>query len=151
MNEESLITWISKILKPYILGRRLESGAENSPALLILDNCPSHKTERVQTALSEIPNLKVIFLPPNATHLLQPLDLFYFMQLKFNYQQSRRHNNMKPFTEKLLRIQESINRCNSGYLVGLSWSAMGIFYNFATKECCFNFNKVKEIIFSQPE
>ena len=151
MNEEAMIIWILEVLKPYIISRRTESGIINSPALLILDNCPTHKTERVQAAFNEIPNLNVIFLPPNATHLLQPLDLFFFIQLKLNYQQSRRHKNMKPFTEKLLRIQESVFRCSSGYIIGLSWNAMGIIYNFSNKNAAFNFTKVKEIILSQPE
>ena len=38
--------------------------------LLIIDNAPSHPD------LSEIcPNVKVIFLPPNTTSLLQPMDM----------------------------------------------------------------------------
>ena len=151
MTEDGMICWIRTILKPYVEKRRAKIKKPNSPTILIMDNCPSHRTERVQNAFNEIQNLFVLFLPPNSTHLLQPLDLFYFVQLKENYQQTRRHKNLSKYTEKILRIEEATNRCNSSYNVGLSWKAMGLVFNHETNSVGFNTMKINEIINSQPE
>lgn len=52
--------------------------------LLLLDNCPSHKIDGL--ALSHV---DVLFLPPNTTSKLQPMDAGIIMSFKRHY---RRHH-----------------------------------------------------------
>lgn len=54
--------------------------------LLILDNCPAHKTS------DKYRNIKILFLPPNTMGILQPMDLGnikafknYFERYKFDF------------------------------------------------------------------
>ena len=49
----------------------------NQPVLLLLDNCPSHITEGLTLS-----NTEVLFLPPNTTSTLQPIDAGVIMSFK---------------------------------------------------------------------
>lgn len=48
-------------------------------ALLLIDNAPGHPTDL------EHPNVKVVFLPPNTTSLIQPLDQGIIRSFKAHY------------------------------------------------------------------
>ena len=50
------------------------------PALLILDNCPSHVAEGVSLS-----NTEILFLPPNTTAKIQPMDAGIIMSFKKHY------------------------------------------------------------------
>lgn len=54
---------------------------QDSPKALIGDNLSSHISLEV-LRLYEENNVKFIALPPNATHLLQPLGSLFFVALK---------------------------------------------------------------------
>lgn len=67
--------------------------------LLIMDNCPSHPTYLSKE------NVEVVFLPPNTTSLLQPLDQGIVKQFKQSYlkrtfqmifEQNEEGKNLKP-------------------------------------------------------
>lgn len=51
--------------------------------LLLLDNAPSHSSEEQLNAVHD--NFKVIYLPPNVTAALQPMDQGVIEQTKRNY------------------------------------------------------------------
>ena len=62
--------------------RAIQKDHLNRRRYLFMDNCSGHKiTESTQQALHEIIT-SVLFLPPNATHLCQPLDSFVIQKLK---------------------------------------------------------------------
>jgi len=50
---------------------------------LILDNAPSHLSEDKLNFVNE--NFKILFLPPNVTVILQPMDQGIIEQTKQNY------------------------------------------------------------------
>jgi len=53
-----------------------------APAILIIDNCSSHvESEETHTIALDY-GIKIVPLPPNATHLLQPLDVAVFRSFK---------------------------------------------------------------------
>jgi len=61
--------WFSNYFSPFISKYNREQNLDNK-ALLILDNAASHSID-----LSDVsPNIEVIFLPPNTTSILQPMD-----------------------------------------------------------------------------
>lgn len=51
------------------------------PLVLILDGCASHYSAKVVDTAAHL-SIMLVFLPPNATHLLQPLDVAVFATLK---------------------------------------------------------------------
>lgn len=52
---------------------------ENKKVLLLLDNCPAHPK------IDSLQNIKLVFLPPNSTSILQPLDQGVIRSLKCKY------------------------------------------------------------------
>ena len=71
-----LISWDEKLMRR---GRRI---------LLLCDNCPSH------VAVSCLSNIKVVFLPPNTTSILQPCDQGIIQAIKRITGQSYWPNNL---------------------------------------------------------
>lgn len=54
---------------------------ESHHHILLLDNCGAHKHPGAEAKLA-IHNVHVVYLPPNSTHFLQPLDVLVFGPLK---------------------------------------------------------------------
>ncbi|XP_040358278.1 tigger transposable element-derived protein 6 [Ixodes scapularis] len=73
--------WMTSALFEEFL-RYLDSrmGSQNRKALLFIDNCPAHPKE-----LSFLRNVRVEYLPPNATSHLQPLDAGIIKNVKHFY------------------------------------------------------------------
>ena len=57
--------------------------ARDRKAILLVDNCPAHKTSR------EYSHVKVVFLPANTTPILQPCDQGIIRAFKAHYQSRR--------------------------------------------------------------
>jgi hypothetical protein len=64
--------------------------------LLVLDNCGPHKTPAVEQAFI-LAGWKVMFFPPNMTHLLQPMDLVVNSVVKSAMRKRRIGHLMKYF------------------------------------------------------
>jgi hypothetical protein len=47
--------------------------------LLLVDNCPAHPH------IQDLSNIKLVFLPPNATSVLQPMDIGIIKRFKGYY------------------------------------------------------------------
>lgn len=72
--------WMSReLFTKWIVRVNNEMADKNRKILLILDNCSAHL---VDTRLS---NIRVEFLPPNCTSILQPLDLGIIKNVKVHY------------------------------------------------------------------
>ena len=68
--------WMQSVLIPFV-----KTLPQDEPKVLIGDNLSSHiSLELVQ--LCEANQIRMVFLPPNSTHLLQPLDVGLFAPLK---------------------------------------------------------------------
>ncbi|GFU62213.1 uncharacterized protein TNCV_2474441 [Trichonephila clavipes] len=71
-------------------------------AILLIDNAPSHPgTEELSSG-----EIKAIFLPPNVTPLLQPMDQFVLQKLKQIY-----HNQPENDVTSLLQQVQTIPGC----------------------------------------
>lgn len=68
-----------------MLQKQIEEG-RNEKVLLILDNAPSHPSEDQLNSIHE--NFKVIYLPPNVTAVLQPMDQGVIEQTKKIYKKN---------------------------------------------------------------
>ena len=64
-----------------------QTKAIDGPKVLLGDNCGIHMNPEV-FKLSQEHNVHFLFLPPNATHLLQPLDVAVFAPLKKHWGES---------------------------------------------------------------
>ncbi|XP_065642657.1 jerky protein homolog-like [Hydra vulgaris] len=68
--------WMQTLVVPYF--RHVDN---NTPKLLIGDNLACHLSIDV-IEICETNNIRMVFLPPNSTHLLQPLDLAVYGPMK---------------------------------------------------------------------
>jgi hypothetical protein len=83
-NEETTLRYLEKIFVPYIEKTKLELGlGERQKSLLLWDVFKAHHTQPVLEKLLK-DNIEVIFIPPNCTSELQPLDLSVNKPLKDN-------------------------------------------------------------------
>ena len=65
--------WINKVFGPSVL-KYLSAMDLPLRALLIMDNAPSHPPSLQDDLIEELKFIKIHFLPPNTTPLLQPMD-----------------------------------------------------------------------------
>ena len=75
-DEDIFVDWFKQIFIPYV-----KALPADEPKVLIGDNLSSHVSFEV-IDLCVQNNVRMCFLPPNATHLLQPLDVGCFAPLK---------------------------------------------------------------------
>lgn len=71
--------WFFSIAVPYF--QKFDDG---TPKVLIGDNLSSHISLRVINQCQKL-NIRFVLLPPNSTHLCQPLDAAYFRPLKMKW------------------------------------------------------------------
>ena len=71
------VEWINEVFGPAVKKYLLE---KNLPlkVLLVMDNAPAHPSGLEDDLLEEFEFIKVKFLPPNTTPLLQPMDQHHF-------------------------------------------------------------------------
>ncbi|XKL67637.1 hypothetical protein PGB90_003128 [Kerria lacca] len=125
-DEETFTDWFNKLLLPYL--KKLDE-----KKVMIGDNLASHITFSI-TKKCEQNNIRFVLLPPNSTHLLQPLDVAVFHLLKEAWRyvlQEFRHENKKAqfkesFPTLLKDTLTSVGaRCQANMIVG--FKATGIY------------------------
>ena len=76
-------SWMTgEILVDYLPSFNQKMRAEKRSVLLLLDNAGCHPPEKLQDKFS---NIRIIFVPPNTTSKLQPLDLGIIANFKAHY------------------------------------------------------------------
>ena len=115
-DEQSFEDWFFQVCLPY-LRRRTGKKA------IVGDNLSSHLSERVVKACKEN-NISFICLPPNSTHLTQPLDVAFFGPLKRQWRRiidewrstpsGKKHTTLPKgmFPSMLKKLVETLNTEN---------------------------------------
>ena len=80
MNSKILDDW--RIFQEFLINFNQEMFLKNRKALLILDNCSAHTSALNQLSLT---NVKIQFIRPNLTPVLQPCDLGVIRSFKSKY------------------------------------------------------------------
>lgn len=74
--------WFFNVALPHF--KKHDDKECQTPKVLIGDNLASHLSMRVLQACKEY-NIRFVFLPPNSTHICQPLDVAFFHPLKIKW------------------------------------------------------------------
>lgn len=75
--------WISaKIFSQWLIKLDKTMQSKNRKILLIIDNCSAHNN------LPQLSNIRIMYLPPHCTAVLQPLDLGVIQNAKVHYRKS---------------------------------------------------------------
>lgn len=106
MTGETFFEYIVNIFSPWLLAQKIQF-----PVILFLDGHKSHLTLTLSEFCSKN-NIIVVALCPNATHILQPLDVAVFRSLKMEWKKSVHcwrmdHNGQKLSREQFAPILET--------------------------------------------
>ncbi|XP_011858222.1 PREDICTED: uncharacterized protein LOC105555789 [Vollenhovia emeryi] len=82
MTSKSFYEYIANVFYPWLLSHKIKL-----PVILYVDGHSSHLTMPLSEFCRD-KGIEVIALPPNATHILQPLDVGFFGPLKKNWLQA---------------------------------------------------------------
>lgn len=114
--------WYDEIFIPEVKNHQKCIGKEGSKVLLFVDNAPTHPTEE----LLERGNgqFKTIFLPPNVTSLLQPMDQSVIETMKRHYRRQllRKLLVEGEDEEGVLANHKKLNLKDCAYMVAEAWS-----------------------------
>ena len=121
MTSSSFKDWYVNFFIPYVKKYCLSQNISYK-ILLIIDNAPSHPD------LSDIdPNIKMVFLPPNTTSLLQPMDMGVISIVKTNFKHLLLDIAIKTAAGsnmKFLEFLKLFNIKNAIMLFGKAWESV---------------------------
>lgn len=109
MNKDIFARWAEVCLLRTVRGIRAELDLPNEPALLFVDGHSSRHNPDLMTFFLEN-NIHVVLLPPNATQILQPLDLGPIGAFKQKFTHSRRQTRQLALPERRLYILTSARK-----------------------------------------
>lgn len=120
MSGEIFIDWFTNQFIPTVTKFRNDRNLTGK-VLLVLDNAPTHPAEEVLNEINK--NFKVIFLPPNCTALIQPMDQGVIEKLKRLYRkQLLRRLLAADDEENMISFSKKINLLDCCYMVADAWS-----------------------------
>ncbi|XP_052130730.1 jerky protein homolog-like [Frankliniella occidentalis] len=117
--------WIRNYFIPLVEQRQKTEG-RSGEILLLVDNCAAHKLVGEEADIAAIKEkVKIWFLPPNTTSLIQPMDQGIIIKLKRCFQ--------KRFLRKVLECDEGLTAFYKGYnlndcvnMVADSWGELTV-------------------------
>jgi len=121
----SFTDWFKKVLLPY--AKRC-----TGKVVIVGDNCSSHFSAEVFDLCKEN-RIEFVCLPANSTHMMQPLDVCFFSEMKKNWRaQLKEYGNQDP-TAKLLEkkefprmLKELLDSLDPGKLLPIAFAKCGI-------------------------
>lgn len=120
MNQEIFVNWFKTVFVPSAINKLKTRGKpEDSKVILLIDNCRAHPSD------SELShgNISTMFLPPNVTSLIQPMDQGIIQNLKMIY----RKNFMRQLVnaeDSLAEFQSTFTIKNAMYGLASAWNAV---------------------------
>ena len=139
INSNLFFTYLSEIIIPRILKRRIKFNLENAPALILMDNCSSHINEQINLLCLDN-NIKQITYPPHSSHLLQPLDLLLFGLAKKKQYVGTIYEGYPDVVQRVSNIINSIQRAGISNNVRSSFRRAGIEQNMDTTPATMKIN-----------
>ena len=121
MNSAIFSDWFNKEFVPGIKHHQRSNSIRNPKALLLMDNCSAHP----DALSSSDGSITCMFLPPNTTSILQPMDQGVLQGMKTRYkkkllQQVINEQNIDP-TASIQSILKKHNIKDAVYLLAQAW------------------------------
>ena len=114
------LDWFQKQFVPVVREHLLNVNLPPK-ALLLLDNCPGHPS--AEELRSDDGNIFAMFLPPNTTALIQPMDQNVIQNIKLNYRKSLLVNVLADpvHGENLIDALKAINLKDAVFSLAYCW------------------------------
>ena len=119
VDSEIFADWFHKEFVPAV--KHLSGKSLPVKALLLLDNAPAHPDESV--LISSDKSIKAVFLPPNTTALIQPMDQGVLKSLKQHYHKSllRKLLLLDEEGDSMITFVKKINVKDAIYMTAVAW------------------------------
>lgn len=123
MTRDLFIEWFKTCFIPSVK-RYLKDVNKPKKALLLLDNAPSHPSEEELNSID--PNFKVMFLPPNCTALIQPMDQNLIQNIKIRYRKLLLQNIISQENEDIVKILKNYNLKDAVINLNRAWQSISV-------------------------
>ncbi|XP_071482354.1 jerky protein homolog-like [Diadema antillarum] len=127
MNGEIFSEWFHKNFVPAVRNHQTQNGLPEK-AILLLDNTPCHP--KAADMMSDDGNIRCIFLPPNTTPLLQPMDQGILETTKRIYRKNliwkiiSSDSDSQHSTEGKVDFIKSFTLKDAVYMLAAAWDAV---------------------------
>ncbi|CAH1967063.1 unnamed protein product [Acanthoscelides obtectus] len=125
MDRKIFVDWYDNTFIPEVKKFLEQVGKQSKPVLLVLDNAPSHPDAESLTR----DGFKVIYLPPNVTSILQPMDQSVIETMKRNYRKQllrrlllKDNDDEKEKADSVIAFFKSINLKDCCYMIVEAWN-----------------------------
>lgn len=120
MNKDLFSEWFKTCFIPSVK-RHLANINKPMKALLLLDNAPSHPPEE---ELNSDPNFQVLFLPPNCTAVIQPMDQNLIQNIKVRYRKLLLQSIISQESEDVVRILKNYTLKDAVMNLNTAWQSI---------------------------
>jgi hypothetical protein len=117
--------WLDAIFLPKLKKRREKYSLQKKPAVLIADNHAAHVDAICQQSLAKA-NCLLLTLPPHSSHLLQPLDLAPFGELKKLLREVDTKFGKMEKKQVVTDLLPNLERATDSKVVGAAFRRAGI-------------------------
>ncbi|KAJ8720806.1 hypothetical protein PYW08_006271 [Mythimna loreyi] len=125
MDSTIFMEWFTETFIPSVKAHQLKNG-KREKTLLLLDNAPTHPSCDVLNEKDEF--IKVMFLPPKVTSLLQPMDQGVIETFKRYYRKELLRKLLlekeEDGEESLIRNHKKIDLKDASYMIGAAWDSV---------------------------
>lgn len=91
-------------------------------ALLILDNAPSHPPAEELVKNTKDGKIWTMYMPPNVTPLIQPMDQNAIRLLKLFFRNSLLSKIVASETDDIINFLKSLSLYDASCMIGLAWN-----------------------------
>lgn len=117
--------YIEKSVLPYIEAKRENLPHDKRTALILVDGHKTHFTHSLNAKLASL-DILYVCMPPHSSHLLQPLDRYFFSVVKGNYKYMKAREHLCEVTANLDKIFRSLQMANNIDTIITSFTRAGI-------------------------
>lgn len=122
MSRNIFLDWFNNHFIPDVKRFQKETGETSTPkALLLLDNAPSHPKEE---DVNIHPHFKILYLPPNCTAILQPMDQNLIQNLKVSYRKSLLNHIIAQDDGDIMKLLKNFTLKDATHYLDQAWRSI---------------------------
>ena len=135
MNTSIFDNWFNSEFVP-LVREYLRSIGREEKAVVVLDNAPAHMKFQKEGSVHVGPDYKIwcVFLPPNTTSIIQPMDQAVLDTLKRYYRKKLMRTALNELNEKrsMIEVKKSITIGDAIHWAAEAWSDISSYTLFAS-------------------
>ena len=115
MNEQVFCKWLLDLNSSF--------WSKGKKIVLLVDNCPGHKIDNIEHRLDYV---RVVFLPPNTTSVIQPCDAGIIQAFKSSYQRMMLRKLIQLADDPSMTLKHNINILHCLQFAKSAWESVTV-------------------------